>query len=101
MPDEALKALDEQDRVWMAEAQMLARQAGEEGEVPIGAIIVRDGEIVGRGWNRNIGLNDPTAHAEIMAMRDTGRTQDVIVTAFVLIGRHAQLASFLVPLLAL
>ncbi len=40
MSDEALKALDEQDRVWMAEAQMLARQAGEEGEVPIGAIIV-------------------------------------------------------------
>jgi tRNA(adenine34) deaminase len=74
MSDEALKALDEQDRVWMAEAQMLARQAGEEGEVPIGAIIVRGGAIIGRGWNRNIGLNDPSAHAEIMAMRDAGKT---------------------------
>jgi tRNA(adenine34) deaminase len=73
MSDEALKVLDEQDRVWMADALILARQAGEEGEVPIGAIIVRDGEIVGRGWNRNIGLNDPSAHAEIMAMRDAGK----------------------------
>jgi tRNA(adenine34) deaminase len=63
---------DTQDRYWMAEAQVLARQAGLEGEVPIGAVIVREGEIVGRGWNRNIGLNDPSAHAEIMAMRDAG-----------------------------
>ena len=57
----------------MAEALALARQAGREGEVPIGAIIVKDGEIVGSGWNRNIGLNDPSAHAEIMAMRDAGK----------------------------
>jgi len=73
MSDDALKVLDEQDRIWMAEAQVLARKAGEEGEVPIGAIIVRDGEVTGRGWNRNIGLNDPSAHAEIMAMRDAGK----------------------------
>lgn len=73
MPDKAFISLDEQDRVWMAQALVLARQAGEEGEVPIGAIIVRDGEIVGRGWNRNIELNDPSAHAEIMAMRDAGK----------------------------
>ncbi|NNK98089.1 MAG: tRNA-specific adenosine deaminase, partial [Xanthomonadales bacterium] len=39
----------------------------------VGAVVVRDGEIIGRGWNRNIGLNDPTAHAEIMAMRDAGQ----------------------------
>lgn len=56
----------------MGEALGLARQAGLEDEVPIGAVIVQDGEIVGRGWNRNIGLNDPSAHAEIMAMRDAG-----------------------------
>jgi len=56
----------------MSEALRLARRAAEEGEVPIGAVIVRDGEIVGRGWNRNIGLNDPSAHAEIMALREAG-----------------------------
>lgn len=72
MLDEPSKAAEEQDRFWMAEALALARQAEREGEVPIGAIIVKDGEIVGSGWNRNIGLNDPSAHAEIMAMRDAG-----------------------------
>lgn len=65
--------LDEQDRLWMAEALALAGRAGREGEVPIGAVIVKDGEIIGKGWNRNIGLNDPSAHAEIMAMRDAGK----------------------------
>ncbi|HEY5777082.1 MAG TPA: tRNA adenosine(34) deaminase TadA [Xanthomonadales bacterium] len=66
--------LDTQDQTWMAEALSLARRAGDEQEVPIGAVVVRAGEIIGRGWNRNIGLNDPSAHAEIMAMRDAGRT---------------------------
>ena len=58
----------------MSEALLLARRAGQEEEVPVGAVIVRAGEIIGRGWNRNIGLNDPSAHAEIMAMRDAGKT---------------------------
>ncbi len=58
----------------MAEALLLAERAVLEDEVPIGAVVVRDGEIVGRGWNRNIGLNDPSAHAEIMAMRNAGKT---------------------------
>ena len=66
-------AFDQQDEVWMAEALSLARRAAFEGEVPIGAVIVRDGEIVGRGWNQNIALNNPSAHAEIMAMRDAGK----------------------------
>ena len=57
----------------MAEALLLARRAGLEQEVPVGAIIVRAGEIIGHGWNRNIGLNDPSAHAEVMAMRDAGK----------------------------
>ena len=57
----------------MAEALLLAQRAASEGEVPIGAVVVRDGEIIGRGWNRNIGLHDPSAHAEIMAMRDAGK----------------------------
>ena len=60
------------DITCMAEALLLAQHAADEGEVPIGAVVARDGEIVGRGWNQNIGLHDPSAHAEIMAMRDAG-----------------------------
>jgi tRNA(adenine34) deaminase len=71
---ELADTLEEQDDLWMREALELARRAGEDDEVPVGAIVVRDGEIIGRGWNRNIGLNDPSAHAEIMAMRDAGET---------------------------
>lgn len=61
------------DKTCMAEALLLAQHAAGEGEVPIGAVVVREGEIVGRGWNQNIGLNDPSAHAEIMAMREAGK----------------------------
>jgi tRNA(adenine34) deaminase len=50
-------------------ALQLARRAGEEGEVPVGAVLIDGGEVIGEGWNRPIGLNDPTAHAEIMALR--------------------------------
>ena len=65
---------NDEDQIWMSEALLLAKRAGLEQEVPIGAVIVREGEIVGRGWNRNIGLNDPSAHAEIMAMREAGKS---------------------------
>ena len=68
--------LASQDDTWMGEALLLARRAAEEGEVPVGAVIVREGEIIGRGWNRNIGLHDPSAHAEIMAMREAGIALD-------------------------
>ncbi|MCL2591138.1 MAG: tRNA adenosine(34) deaminase TadA [Betaproteobacteria bacterium] len=54
----------------MREAFALAREAGAMGEVPVGAVVVRDGEIVGRGYNRPITSHDPTAHAEIVALRD-------------------------------
>ena len=74
MNSELAGTSDQQDEVWMTEALLLARRAASEGEVPIGAVIVRDGEIIGRGWNRNIALNDPSAHAEIMAMRDAGES---------------------------
>jgi len=57
----------------MQQALSLADKAGREGEVPVGAVVVRRGELVGQGWNRNIALNDPSAHAEIMALRDAGR----------------------------
>jgi len=62
------------DEIWMEEALRLAQQALEAGEVPVGAIVVRDGAVVGRGWNRNLSDCDPTAHAEIVALRDAGRT---------------------------
>lgn len=54
----------------MREALTLARQGWEAGEVPVGALVVCGGEIVGRGFNRPISSHDPTAHAEMMALRD-------------------------------
>jgi tRNA(adenine34) deaminase len=53
----------------MRRALELARRAQEEGEVPIGAVVVQNGEILGEGWNRPISASDPTAHAEIQALR--------------------------------
>ena len=58
-----------QDVQWMQAALKLAKQAGEEGEVPVGAVVVKDGKIVGRGKNGPVLGNDPTAHAEIIALR--------------------------------
>jgi tRNA(adenine34) deaminase len=55
---------------FMREALALAAQAARAGEVPVGAVVVRDGAIIGRGWNRPILSSDPTAHAEIVALRD-------------------------------
>jgi tRNA(adenine34) deaminase len=57
------------DERYMRRALELARRAQEEGEVPVGSVVVLDGEIVGEGWNRPIAASDPTAHAEIQAMR--------------------------------
>ena len=57
----------------MKTALALAAEAQRAGEVPVGAIVVRDGEVVGRGWNQPIGAHDPTAHAEIVALRDAAR----------------------------
>jgi tRNA(adenine34) deaminase len=62
-----------EDERWMRRALDLARHAAEAGEVPVGAVLVRDGEIVGEGFNQPIGEQDPTAHAEIRALRDAGR----------------------------
>ena len=57
------------DELFMRRALALARQAQADGEVPVGAVVVMDGKIVGEGWNRPIAACDPTAHAEIEAMR--------------------------------
>jgi tRNA(adenine34) deaminase len=57
------------DIEWMHHALALARHAKEEGEVPVGAVLVLNGEVIGEGWNCPIAANDPTAHAEIQAIR--------------------------------
>ncbi len=54
---------------WMRRALELAKQAEAAGEVPVGAVVVLNGEVIGEGWNCPIGLHDPTAHAEIQAIR--------------------------------
>ncbi|WP_374708473.1 tRNA adenosine(34) deaminase TadA [Buttiauxella selenatireducens] len=56
----------------MRHALTLARRAWEEGEVPVGAVLVHNNQVIGEGWNRPIGRHDPTAHAEIMALRQGG-----------------------------
>ncbi|MFZ0950563.1 MAG: tRNA adenosine(34) deaminase TadA [Candidatus Sulfotelmatobacter sp.] len=62
------------DELWMEEALRSAQRALEAGEVPVGAVVVCESRIVGRGWNRNITDFDPTAHAEIIALREAGAT---------------------------
>jgi tRNA(adenine34) deaminase len=60
------------DELWMEEALRMAQRALESGEVPVGAVVVQNGVVIGRGWNRSITDNDPTAHAEVIALRDAG-----------------------------
>lgn len=57
------------DRLWMSRALELARAAAAAGEVPVGAVIVRDGRVLGEGHNRTVGDADPTTHAEVVAIR--------------------------------
>ena len=65
--------MSEQDNQWMLHALTLAAKAGAQGEVPVGAVLVRDGEVLGEGWNQPITLNDPSAHAEMLALRAAGQ----------------------------
>ena len=62
-----------QDVDFMREALKLAEQAAQAGEVPVGAVVVKDGQIVGRGYNAPISRHDPSAHAEIAALRDAAQ----------------------------
>jgi tRNA(adenine34) deaminase len=66
--------MDPLDATFMSRALELARAAEAAGEVPVGAVIVRDGQIIGEGSNRPIGAHDPTAHAEIVALRAAAAT---------------------------
>ncbi len=61
------------DELWMEEALRAAQRALEIGEVPVGAVVVCDGIVIGHGWNRNITDHDPSGHAEIMALREAGK----------------------------
>ncbi|OBS10916.1 tRNA-specific adenosine deaminase [Acidihalobacter prosperus] len=64
----------EADREWMRRALSLADRAAADGEVPVGALVVREGGVLGQGWNRPVASNDPTAHAEILALREAAET---------------------------
>ena len=66
------KAGDLPDELFMEEALRAAQRALEIGEVPVGAVVVCDGRVLACGWNRNLAGNDPTAHAEIDALREAG-----------------------------
>ena len=63
-----------EDEIYMAQALGLAEQAAAKGEVPVGAVVVRNGQIIGRGANRRESADDPTAHAEIDAIRQAAQT---------------------------
>ena len=66
-------AVEQDDTVWMRRALELAQRAQDEGEVPVGAVLVREGASLGEGWNRPIAAHDPVAHAEIGALRDAAQ----------------------------
>ena len=60
---------------WMQQALKLAQMAGDKGEVPVGALVVADGEIIGKGYNQPVSSHDPTAHAEICALRHASQNR--------------------------
>lgn len=64
------------DQYWMRHALALAERAEAEDEVPVGAVVVREGVVLGEGYNRPIGSRDPSAHAEMIALREAARNAD-------------------------
>ena len=70
---DSLITATENDNVWMLQALKLAARAAELGEVPVGALVVLNGEVIGQGYNQPIASHDPSAHAEIMALRDAAQ----------------------------
>ena len=71
-PNDRRPTTNDSDELFMEAALRAAHRALEAGEVPVGAVVVCGGEIIAEGWNRNIMGNDPTAHAEIVALREAG-----------------------------
>lgn len=72
MPEPNDGVAPQPDEIWMQEALRVAQRALEAGEVPIGAVVLYQQKIVGRGFNRNIIDSDPSAHAEVVALREAG-----------------------------
>ncbi|GEA49306.1 tRNA-specific adenosine deaminase [Vibrio inusitatus NBRC 102082] len=72
MSEIKIPSFSEQDHVYMQRAIKLAQNAEEEGEVPVGAVLVKNNEVIAEGWNRCIGAHDATAHAEIQVLRKAG-----------------------------
>jgi tRNA(adenine34) deaminase len=64
------------DQYWMQRALALARQAADQGEVPVGALVVRDSQLLGQGYNQPIIASDPSAHAEIVAIRNASQAEN-------------------------
>lgn len=73
-PDASVSPLSEMDVHWMRHAIQLAQTAQAAGEVPVGAVIVKEGALLAEGWNRPISTSDPTAHAEMIALRAAAQT---------------------------
>ena len=67
---------EEQDMFWMQHAYRLAEKAESQGEIPVGAVIVLAGNLVAEGWNQSIQNNDPTGHAEMIALKNAGQAID-------------------------
>jgi tRNA(adenine34) deaminase len=67
-----MKVSSTKDELWMRYAFRLAQRAEEQGEVPVGAIVVKDDQCISEGWNMSIATHDPTAHAEMVALRKAG-----------------------------
>lgn len=70
MPDSEQALIDQK---WMEQALRLAQKAQSLDEVPVGAVLVKGGEVIGEGWNQTISACDPTAHAEVVALRDAAK----------------------------
>lgn len=70
MPDSEQELIDQK---WMKQALELAQKAQSLDEVPVGAVLVKGGEVIGEGWNQTISACDPTAHAEVVALRDAAK----------------------------
>lgn len=70
---ETVLSQQEIDLKWMKYAFELAKKAEAIDEIPVGAVLVKDGQVIGEGWNQSITTNDPTAHAEIVALRNAGQ----------------------------
>ena len=66
---------DKQDELWMHQALMLAHKAAQLDEVPVGAVLVKDNQLLAEGWNQPVAGHDPTAHAEIMAIRRAAQVE--------------------------